>query len=144
MTRRSAALARAAAVLLFVPPASGAQTEIYRCPQPDGTVAFQGQPCPEALPQPEPAEQPDARDEAVDDDFFDFENPFDAAPEESPNLPAEDEPPSAERERCEKQARDAIDAIDLEIRRDSSPEQREEYLPRLRELTRQLRACKEL
>lgn len=145
ITARSAAVARAAALLLFVPLASEAQTEIYRCPQPDGTVAFQGQPCPETPPPPEPAEpQPDARAEAPGDDFFDFENPFDAPPEEPSRPPAEGEAPSEERERCEKQARDAIDAIDLEIRRDASREQREEYLPRLRELTRQLRACKAL
>ena len=132
-----------------------AQTEIFRCQQPDGTVAFQGQPCEEAPstkprdaateddspvePVAETSVEPEAT--ASSDDVF--ASPFDepaAAPAPQPANAAKS--PSEDRARCEKRTRDAIDAIDLEIRRESSADQRDQYLPRLRELTAELRACK--
>lgn len=123
---------------------SAAQTEIHRCEQADGTIAFQEQPCPDPAARPAPNEPPADDAEGPADDFFDFDNPFDAPPGEAPEPPASDGPPSAERSACEKRTRDAIDEIDLEIRRDYSPERREDYLLRLRELTAELRACKRL
>ena len=120
---------------------SDAQTEIYRCPQPDGTIAFQEQPCPsETPPQPEREEPP----EDSTDDFFSFENPFDAPPEEAPQKDTEARPPSAERSQCQKLARDAIDAIEQEMLQEYAPEQRDEYLARLTVHTRELRACDRL
>lgn len=59
-----------------------------------------------------------------------------------PDLP---EPASQDRAECEKTTRDAIDAIDLEMRQAPyTKEQGEEYLAELLVLTQQLRACKQL
>jgi hypothetical protein len=49
-----------------------------------------------------------------------------------------------DRAECEKTARDAIDAIDLEMRGSAySKEQGEEYLAELLVLTQQIRTCKQ-
>ena len=136
-----------------------AQTEIYRCQQLDGTVAFQGQPCEEA-PSAKPRDAGTEDDSPVEqmvetrvetraeteatvssDDVF--ASPFDEpVPAPAPRPANTANPPSEDRARCEKRTRDAIDAIDAEIRRESSADQRNQYLPRLRELTAELRACK--
>ncbi len=119
--------------------ASYAETEIHRCAQEDGTVAFQEKPCEEI------SEITNDTSETVaptnEDDFFDFVNPFD-----EPQGPStETEPVSQNRAECEKTTRDAIDAIDLEMRETSySKEEGDEYLAELLVLTRQLRACKAL
>ena len=130
-----------------------ADTEIYRCRLADGTVAFQETPCPEPAEDTENGDEtgasldePGAPDASGDDDVFDFINPFDepASPPE-PSDPALPEPVSGSRAECEKRTRDAIDAIDLEMREnDYSEEQGQEYLAELLVLTRQLRACKQL
>ena len=128
----------------------GAQPEIHRCLQEDGTIAFQETPCPE----PESADDAtnsvsandnDANGTAPADDFFDFVNPFDEPGD--PSLPTEPVLPeklSQDRALCEKTTRDAIDAIDLEMRKGYSKEQGEQYLAELLTLTQQLRACKTL
>lgn len=121
-----------------------ADAEIYRCLLEDGTMSFQETPC------PEPAVHDDNGDEsdppANTDDAFDFVNPFDEP--ESPPRPIEaalPEPASQDRAECEKTTRDAIDAIDLEMRGNAySEKQGEHYLADLLTLTRQLRACKQL
>jgi len=126
---------------------AAAETEIHRCVQADGTVAFQETPC------PDPETAPAAVDPGIDvepdtssaDDVFGFTNPYDETPDGP--LPPETgtrAPVSQSRADCEQETRDAIDAIDLELRRDSGDEQRERYLERLLELTEQLRACKPL
>lgn len=99
-----------------------ANTEIYRCPLEDGTFAFQEKPCPAPVKEAdEPAEPPATPVEAL------------------PEIVTQD------RAKCEKTARDAIDAIDLEMRQSAySKEQGREYLAELRVLTQQLRACKQL
>lgn len=128
-------------VLLFAVSGALADTEIYRCPLDDGTYAFQETPCPEPNESHDDPEPVAAEDEAPD-----FVNPFDE-PEEAPP-PAEPPLPerlSRDRAACEKETRDAIDAIDLEMRETRySQEQGEQYLVELLELTRQLRACKQL
>ena len=83
---------------------------------------------------------------AADDDAFDFVNPFDEQaarpPSSEPELP---EPVSQDGAECAKTTRDAIDAIDLEMRENPDTKaQREEYLAKLLALTQQLRACKQL
>ena len=137
------------ALVLFATSAYG-DTEIYRCSLDDGTVAFQEMPC------AEPAEESDdsSKDEkpaessatGVRDDFFDFSNPFDEPEGALP--PAESEPTmpaSRNRAECEKTTRDAIDAIDLEMRSNSyTPEEGRVYLAELRTLTQQLRTCKQM
>jgi len=134
-------------LLLAVPGVTPwAQQEIHRCPQPDGTVAFQEKPC------PEPTDDAAAADDQSEDDTtpatdsaLDFVNPFDN-PEVAEPAPETEQLvlPSQDRAECEKSTRDAIDAIDLEMRKDYTEEQGRQYLAELLELTRQLRACKAL
>ncbi len=127
-----------------------AQPEIHRCPQDDGTIAFQETPC--AEPAAEAASVDDEADVpvAASDGFFDFVNPYDQAPEElleqEPASEAAPLPPpvSADRAECEKLTRDAIDAIDLEMQSGYSVEEGERYKAKLMTLTRQLRACKQI
>lgn len=121
-----------------------AEGEIYRCLLEDGTIAFQELPC------AEPVESPDTEsstiDEAdepptVDDDAFDFVNPFDEPAEQI--IADAPEPASGDRAECEKAARDAIDAIDQEMRETAyTKEQGKEYLAELLVLTKQLRNCR--
>ena len=112
----------AVVAMMFVGTSLSADTEIYRCPLDDGTFAFQEKPCPEPVQElDEPAEPP-------------------AEPEEE--MP---QPVTQDRAECEKTTRDAIDAIDLEMRQTAySKEQGQEYMAELRVLTQQLRACKQL
>jgi len=123
----------AIALLMLVGTSITANTEIHRCLLEDGTIAFQETPC------PEPAIN-------ADDGVFDFANPYDEPA--SPSTPMEPAPPeraSKDRTECEKTTRDAIDAIDREMRANAySKEQGQEYLAELLELTQQLRACKQL
>ena len=127
-----------------------AGAEIFRCPQADGTTSFQGTPC-EGVAEPDNAtpnetEKGDAADSTSDRDAFDFVNPFDAPAEASSDevSPTSKAPLSADRAECEKQARDAIDAIDLEMRSGYTKAEGDAYLAELLELTRALRACKTL
>ncbi len=119
-----------------------ADTEIYRCLLDDGTFAFQELPCPE--PGASRDGEDDRRAPVGDDSAVDFVNPFDEP------APARTEAPlpeqlSESRAACEKETRDAIDTIDLEMRQtDYSQEQGKQYLADLLELTKQLRACKRL
>lgn len=139
------------AVLVLAAASVAADTEIHRCLLEDGTTAFQETPCPEpaanANDGSESGERHDAgEDAAAADDVFDFVNPFD----EPASLPSTAEPTLAEpvshdRAECEKKARDAIDAIDLEMRENAyTKEQGQEYLAELLSLTQRLRACKQL
>ena len=115
--------------VMLVGTSVSADTEIYRCALDDGTFAFQEKPCPAPVEKVEkPADPPAKRDEPL------------AKPEAT--LP---QPVTQDRAECEKATRDAIDAIDLEMRQAAySKEQGQEYLAALRVLTRQLRACKQL
>ena len=132
-------------VLMLAAASAAAETEIHRCVLEDGTIAFQELPCPEqavdADGDSEPGERPDAADDA-----FDFVNPFDEPASPPPAAEtARPEPPSQDRAECEKTTRDAIDAIDLEMRETAyTKEQGQEYLAELLALTQQLRGCKEL
>ena len=124
--------------LLLALASASANAEIHRCPQADGTVAFQETPCPDPAPEEtieakaEPAEEAPLPETAV------------ITPTEEPELVLP-ESLSRDREQCEKATRDAIDAIDLEMRQTSyTKEEGEAYLARLLELTEQLRACKQL
>ena len=131
----------------------GQEPVIYRCTLADGTTAFQGMPCDDAAnPGGESEEASDIPEQTEDDnddsarDAGDFVNPFDAPAESTHDeAPAESRPPpSADRAECEKQARDAIDAIDLEMRSGYTKAEGDAYLAELLELTRALRACKAL
>lgn len=125
--------------LLLIASSAVAETEIYRCAQEDGSFAFSQLPCIAAEPQPEASDEPP---EPADEFASPYDDPeyFSTQPEAS--FP---EPVSEDRAECEKLTRDAIDAIDLEMREtDFTPEEGRAYLARLRELTWQLRACKRL
>jgi hypothetical protein len=127
----------------------GAEAEIHRCVQDDGTVAFQEMPCAEPPDAPSGESADDRQDDDVAalpaDEFFDFVNPFDQ-PGDVP-VPAEPgpmSPVSQDRAECEQTTRDAIDEIDLEMRKGYTREQGRQYLAELLELTQQLRECKQL
>ena len=138
-------------VLMLAAASAAADTEIHRCLLDDGTIAFQEMPCSERAVDANDGSEPDesrraGETPAADDDVFDFVNPFDepASPPATaePELP---EPVSQDRAECEKMTRDAIDAIDLEMRETPyTKEQGEEYLAELLALTQQLRACKQM
>lgn len=137
-------------VLMLAAAGAAADTEIHRCLLDDGTIAFQEMPCPEPAvdaDDSESGESSDAGEEpAAADDVFDFVNPFDEPASPPPAAEtARPEPPSQDRAECEKMTRDAIDAIDLEMRETTyTKEQGEEYLAELLALTQQLRGCKQL
>jgi hypothetical protein len=137
-------------VLMLAAASTAADTEIHRCLLDDGTIAFQEMPCPEpaadASDGSESGETRNAEETPAADDAFDFVNPFDepASPETAAE-PTRPEPVSQDRAVCEKTTRDAIDAIDLEMRETAyTPEQGQEYLAELLTLTQQLRRCKQL
>ncbi|HNP34282.1 MAG TPA: hypothetical protein PKK10_00405 [Woeseiaceae bacterium] len=131
---------------LMLPLASiGAETLIHRCPQEDGTVAFQELPCPAHVDDSASTSTgtPDA--DASSDENVDFVNPFDdvelSAADTEPLRPT---PGSALRASCVKTARDAIDTIDDEMRKGYTQEEGQAYLAELLRLTEQLRTCKQL
>lgn len=112
-------------LLILAGTSAAAETEIHRCLLEDDTIAFQEKPC------SEPARKNDDS------------KPEETAPTQPETAPSE--PVSQDRAECAKITRDAIDAIDLEMR--TSTYTRDEgraYLVELRELTQQLRACKQL
>ena len=138
-------------LLVFAATSVMADTEIHRCALADGTVAFQETPCAgPAAGADDPGDAGMNRSEnetpTVEDDAFDFVNPFD----EPAGTPTATEPPlperlSKDRAACEKTTRGAIDAIDLKLQETGDhPEQDRQHLAELLELTRQLRACKAL
>jgi hypothetical protein len=141
----------AIAVLMLAGTSAAADTEIHRCLLDDGTIAFQQNPCSDPAIKADDSSKVDespgsGEKPAADDDVFDFVNPFDEPasplPPSEPDLP---EPVSQDRAECEQTTRDAIDAIDLEMRESPyTKEQGEEYLAELLALTQQLRACKQL
>jgi len=128
-----------------------ADTVIHRCLLEDGTIAFQEKPCPEAVVSADDGRETDesrsdSETPGVDDDAFDFVNPFDnPAGPPTPSEPTLPGPASKDRAECEKTTRDAIDVIDFEMRENAyTKEQGQDYLAELLSLTRQLRACKRL
>lgn len=138
-------------ILMLTATNVAAGTEIHRCSLDDGTVAFQETPCREPVVDTDDDSQSGESRSAgdnptADDDVFDFVNPFDEPA--NPPTPAEPmlaDPVSSERAECEKAARDAIDAIDLEMRQNAYTEdQGQEYLAELLRLTQRLRSCKQL
>lgn len=138
-------------ILMLAGASTAADSEIHRCLLDDGTIAFQQKPCSEpdadAHDSSEVDESKNAGETpAADDDVLDFVNPFDEpASLPTPSEPEPPEPVSQDRAECEKMTRDAIDAIDLEMRQNPyTKEQAEEYRAELLELTQQLRACKQL
>ncbi len=145
MTRSSRHHSCLFALLMLSCASVSAEPEIHRCTQPDGTVAFQETPCAEVADDGDVQNDDPRLSSPSADGFWDFLNPYDETDE--PLVPADPTPSgpvSEDRAECEQTTRDAIDAIDLEMRKGYSKEQGEQYLVELLELTRQLRACKQL
>lgn len=107
-------------------------TEIHTCPLPDGTVMYSQLPCPTEEPV-ENSDTPVSDENALLDD------------EEADAIAVtadEDEPADPQDvAECKQRYRDAIDAIDLELRENYRPELADDYKQRLLALTRQLREC---
>ena len=135
-----------ALALLLLPGINvAAAADIFRCTQQDGTVAFQATPCPDTASNDDAGSESELPESPVADDASDFVNPFDVAEESgAPSEPGPLAAVSQDRAECEKTTRNAIDAIDLELRRGYTKEEGQRYLAELLELTQQLRACKQL
>ena len=105
-----------ATILLLLATNVGAQPEIHRCVQADGTIAFQEMPCPEPTTTDDPADanaivdgRPDNDRADPAEDFVDFVNPFDEP--EDPSAPIEPERfSSTERKTAPIQSEDAKSA----------------------------------
>ncbi len=113
---------------------ASAQTQIHKCTDADGGVAYSQLPCaPQKSVESEKTE-PDAKAESSTPEY--------AKQELSITEPPQEEHESEiNRSACKKRYRDAIDAIDAEIRREYSPDKAEQYKQRLLLLTRKLRQC---
>ena len=105
---------------------ANAQTQIHKCTDADGGVAYSQLPCAPQKPVEPEKPEPEA----------DAENapPVSEIPQEEPEL-------KADRSACKKRYRGEIDAIDAEIGREYSPDKAEHYKQRLLLLTRKLRQC---
>jgi hypothetical protein len=109
-------------VFLLAALSANADSEIYKCVDVDGNVAYQQTPCPVVKEEAEVVEVV----EVV---------------EEVPQAPAESNQTHEEVEACKDPLRDAIDEIEAEMLRGFSPEQGEEFKVKLRTLTQEMRAC---
>jgi hypothetical protein len=133
--------------LLVAGSLASAQTDIHRCVQQDGTVAFQETPCPEPEVAEEAVETATEQAGLPVGNSVDFESPYDSENTEPVmETPPVDLPAELARDRatCEKATRDAIDAIDATLQHSDNAEEDRKHLDELLELTRQLRACKTL
>jgi hypothetical protein len=111
-----------------------AQTEIHKCTDADGGIVYSQLPCaPQKSVEPEKTE-PDEKAETAEQVSAMRESPVTENPQEQPES-------EANRAACKKRYRDAIDAIDVEIGREYSPEKGEQYKQQLLALTRNLRQC---
>ncbi|MBU2676356.1 MAG: DUF4124 domain-containing protein [Gammaproteobacteria bacterium] len=113
---------------------ANAQTQIHKCTDADGGVAYSQLPCappnPVELEKTEPdADAESATPRSTEQELSITENSQEAAESET------------SRSACKKRYRDAIDVIDAEIRREYSPDKAEHYKQRLLLLTRELRQC---
>ena len=104
-----------------------ARAEVFKCTDEDGGLTYQQTPCPEPKQENDEAEATEETSNANEVE----EAAVDTAEPRSPEALAQ----------CKKKYRDAIDAIDTEMRLSYTPEQAEYYKQQLRALTEQLRAC---
>ena len=105
---------------------ASAQTQIHKCADADGGVAYSQLPCAPQKPVESEKPEPDAEAENA--------TPVSEIPQEEPEL-------DVNKSACKNRYRDAIDAIDAEIGREYSPDKAEQYKQRLLLLTRKLRQC---
>jgi hypothetical protein len=105
---------------------ANADTEIHKCVDADGSIAYQQTPCPvekQKAEVVEPAEQ------------------LEEVEEEVPQAPVASNQSHEEVEECKDPLRDAIDEVEAEMLRGFSPEQGEAFKVKLRTLTQEMRAC---
>lgn len=130
--------------------ACSARADVYRCENPEQGIVFQQTPCPEpeAEAASDPEGEPASEASAPGDETESVSAPQGRATvrrgeDVADVLAAEQErqQQNAAVKACKQQYRDAIDAIDLEIRNSYTPEQRDYYLERLKALTDQMGAC---
>ena len=109
-----------------------ARAEVFKCTDEDGGLTYQQTPCPEPKQENDEAEATEETSNANEvEEVADRPAAVDTAEPTSPEALAQ----------CKKKYRDAIDAIDTEMRLSYTPEQAEHYKQQLRGLTEQLRAC---
>ena len=113
---------------------ASAQTQIHKCTDADGGVAYSQLPCaPQKSVESEKVE-PDAKAESA--------APVSAKQELSiTEIPQEELELETNASACKKRYRDEIDAIDAEISREYSTDRAEQYKQQLLLLTRKLREC---
>lgn len=120
-----------ASLFLLAALAANADTEIHKCVDVDGNVAYQQTPCPvvkeKQEEKPEVVEMPEQLEEIAE--------------EELSQAPVASNQTQEEVEACKDPLRDAIDEIEAEMLRGFSPEQGEEFKVKLRTLTEEMRAC---
>ena len=113
--------------------ADAAATEIHTCPLPDGTVMYSQLPCPDE----DLIEDPEAPVRGDDG------TPAERAETDTVALTVDEDAAADSQDvaDCKKRYRDAIDAIDAELREDYRPELADDYKQRLLALTQKLREC---
>ena len=117
-----------------------AQTEIHKCVDEDGNIAFQQTPCPEPVESepllPTPPAEVQEEVPVVAAEPVAAAEPMPIAEPVSAN-----QPKPAEVEACKMPLREAIDAIEAEMLRGYSADEADGYKQELRGLTEQMRAC---
>jgi hypothetical protein len=126
--------ATVAFAVFFLLATANAQTEIHKCTDADGNVAYSQLPCvPQKITEPEKTES-EANTE--------LSTPVTAVQELHTSEMSQEEPEQEiDRSACKKRYRDAIDVIDAEIGREYSSDKAAQYKQRLLLLTRKLRQC---
>ncbi len=115
------------ALFTFAVFSANADSEIYKCVDADGNVAYQQTPCPVVKVEPEVVELPEQLEEAEEAEVL--------------QAPAASNQSREEVEACKDPLREAIDEIEAEMLRGFSPEQGEEFKAKLRTRTQEMRAC---
>lgn len=121
-------------VSLWLSNSAGAQTQIHKCTDADGGVVYSQLPCPPEAPVEPESTEPDV---IAENSPAVAEQP----PASTTEVLYEDPELEPDRQACKKRYRDAIDAIDVEIGREYSPDKAADYKQRLLILTRKLRQC---
>ena len=112
---------------------ANADTEIHKCVDADGNIAYQQTPCPVekvTVTETEKAEVVELSEQAEE-----------LEEEEVVQAPVTSNQSHEEIEECKDPLRDAIDEVEAEMLRGFSPEQGEEFKVKLRTLTQDMRAC---
>lgn len=109
--------------------AANADSEIYKCVDADGNIAYQQTPCPVV------------KEEAEVVEIVEVAEVTEVAEEEAPQALVANDQSHEEIETCKDPLRAAIDEIEAEMLRGFSPEEGEAFKVELRTLTQEMRAC---